>query len=264
MELKINFGNGFVSPTNCNIIEHTGLESTNPDAFVQEYALNDGALYTGGRHKSRRLTFVVDFGFAVWETVLASFNALQPYKITITRDGINSYITGIIDTEVVRQSGGGVNDPVVLEISYLCPQPFFTRGEMRASFGAVGGGLELPAELPMELDFYVGGSDMIIENNSGMSIGSIITIKALSYISELKLKVGTETQALGELEAGETMVLDTINSTVEIDGVNAFNQVSWNFPKIPAGGAVLQLYDDDALIDTPYAFIVYTPKYERV
>ena len=265
MNIQIGLGNGYTTGINCNLIEYEGLESPSPDAFIKERVLRDGAVWNGGRIASRRITLTVDFGFVGYEAVLNSFRSLVGYNLTVTRDDVTSYIQGYIDSAIERVSDGGVNDPLVLQISYLCPNPYFTRTEISQSVGASDtDGLEYPAEYPIQFESFVGGTSIWLPNESPTPAPLLITCKAVTSLTDLNFRLGSITQTIGALDAGEVLVLDSDLMTATIDGSNAFSQVSWDFLEVPAGGGWLYIYEDDTLTAATITNVTYTPRWERV
>lgn len=265
MQLQIDFGNGYITGVNCNIIEHEGLESAEPEAFVRERALRNGAVWSGGRHKARRLTFTVDFGFVDWRTVLESFKSLYQYTLHVTRDYDQYSIEGIIDTEIERAIDGGVNDPVVLQISYICPYPYFNQGSISiVASGVSTGGLTYPHIYPFQFESYTGASTAFLPNDSNQDIAVQLVIKASTSIANLVVSIGEVSQTLGPLDANETITVDSDLMLADIDGVNCLNQISWDFVYVPAGGAFFSMFDGETPINTPYATVTYTPTFERI
>jgi len=266
--LTIDFGNGarVGTGTPVRILGHDGLVSLPTAANVVEHALLDGGYVAASRSATRRLTFELDFGHTRrWSELGRLFPSGATFPMTVTRDGVTRRVVAVRDVPLVPLGGQGVADPVAVQVSLVCPNPYLLGEEVvLPSMVTVTGGLEYPAQFAPTLEYEEIDTSATVWEFDSSNPGDHPVGFVFDYVSALtgspSIEINGAVMQFGEVAAGERLRVDTGRKTITLDGANAFSLLaSGRFLPIPAGDFTLLM--DDVIGS---ATVSFTPVYEGV
>jgi hypothetical protein len=268
-DLTVDFSNGVVAGTGTRIgiLDYEGLASLVSESSVVEYAMRDGGYVAATRAGTRRLMFALDFGDTDigWADVPRLFPLGGVLPLTITRDGVTRRVRAVRDVDLVPLGGGGALDPVSYQIALLAPEPYLLRdtSELLAENGSTGG-LEYPVEYTAAgISYEEIGTDLSVSfecvNDGDYPVGFRLGVVPRSA-AELTLISGGTVMQLAAVESGQQLIIDTVNSTITLDGENAFGLLETDeWIELPVGVSTLVLA---GLVGT--AVLEFTPVFESV
>lgn len=206
------------------LISIKGTNPTPATIYKTPVIGGNGSVVTGSRVNDRQIVILLALNAPVEQNRLELYHYLgtnEKVRVHYKTDLTDVYIDGYIETNECDLNV----ESVIAQIVITCPQPFFKSSANEVKDSAlfedflefVDGYMQIDQEY--DNGTYTGGLEfstvtfndrLLVQNDSQLEVGMIITIKALTSISNIKIHNGDESFGLaGNYIGGDRIVINT-------------------------------------------------------
>lgn len=192
-----------------------GLEP--PDATINttEDAVGDGSVFNSAFIQNRLITITLAINYPAEQNRLALFRYCKikrPCRVWYANDTLDVYADGYVQN---YPAVGYFEKKQVVQISILCPNPYFTAVEQsETKFSHVVNNFEFPfsIESPVAFSYIVADTTRSVVNHGDAETGALIKILATGAATVPKVTnaaTGEYFEVDTTLAAGDVLLIDT-------------------------------------------------------
>lgn len=254
-----------------------GLIPNSAAVYSSDIAGGDGALYNSSRVETRNIVLAIHPEFPVEENRINLYRFFQlgkPVELHFKNDSRNVKISGYVE----NYDGSLFDQKQLIQISIICPQPFFEDAEyIIQQVSEILNLFEFPFAIDDEgIPFSEINSDreLTIYNSGEVSAGVIITLHATGPVTNpviYDVTNGGQFALTVEMNNGDEIVINTnrgnksVFMTSDNERTNIINSMSTNSKFFTvAPGETVFTYDCTTGRDNLQVYFQFSNKYQGV
>ena len=223
------------------LVGYDGLSSAPSELAHLDHAILDGGIVTGGRAKSRPVTFEFVAKYISYPAISSMFPLGQMETIEVMRGSTTRIIEGYRSGPLEISAESALATPVV-SVSFLCPRPYFRNDRVITThFQRTEDGLTYPLTYPLRYGMIVDNRMISVENNGDYPTPFLLEVTA-AVGGNLGININGEQKAvIDNVEQGQTVRFDTDSRMLWINNEKSFENLRGGFPTIPLGQSMVEL-----------------------